>query len=154
MVVVYSESLVLPSRVQQQQNEPQPGDDGDGTGRRPVWKQNQAASPSGREDGAGGERALGAFGDDCMQMLKEIEEREGREREDPREGARGGGVGSGSLVARTGGDLLLAQSYSDDGGALDKSLDPLLQSLISGFTTQVRDALHAFDASGAVRARD
>ena len=152
MVVVYSESLVLPSRVQQQQNEPQPGDDGDGTGRRPVWKQNQAASPSGREDGAGGERALGAFGDDCMQMLKEIEEREGREREDPREG---GGVGSGSLVARTGGDLLLAQSYSDDdGGALDKSLDPLLQSLISGFTTQVRDALHASDASGALRARD
>ena len=152
MVVVYSESLVLPSRVQQQQNEPQPGDDGDGTGRRPVWKQNQAASPSGREDDAGGERVLGAFGDDCMQMLKEIEEREGREREDPREG---GGVGSGSLVARTGGDLLLAQSYSDDdGGALDKSLDPLLQSLISGFTTQVRDALHASDASGALRARD
>ena len=151
MVVVYSESLVLPSRVQQQQNEPQPGDDGDGTGRRPVWKQNQAASPSGREDDAGGERALGAFGDDCMQMLKEIEEREGREREDPREG---GGVGSGSLVARTGGDLLLAQSYSDDGGALDKSLDPLLQSLISGFTTQVRDALHASGASGALRARD
>ena len=108
MVVVYSESLVLPSRVateqQQQQNGPSTKQDESESQHRPVWKQNQSSA-----------------GASLKQEEDEIAEAGPKE------------VG---LVTQTSGDLLLSQSYSNK--SLDESMAPLLQSLVTGFATQVR----------------
>ena len=131
MVVVYSESLVLPSRVateqQQQQNGPSNKQDESESQHRPVWKQNQSSA------GAPGS-GLETFGDDCMEMLRHIEERESLKQEED-EIAEAGPKEVG-LVTQTSGDLLLSQSYSNK--SLDESMAPLLQSLVTGFATQVR----------------
>jgi len=132
MVVVYSESLVLPSRVatqqqQQQQNGASTKQDENGSQHRPVWKQNQSST------GAPGS-GLDTFGDDCMEMLRQIEERESLKQEDD-ENAEAGPKEVG-FVTQTSGNLLLSQSYSNK--SLDESMAPLLQSLVTGFLTQVR----------------